>query len=164
MIQKKVSMLGSFSVGKTSLVRRYVHSIFSEQYKTTIGVKIDKREVEVGDKTVNLVLWDIHGDDEFQPIRPAVLRGTAGFLLVIDPTRPATLEVARELVERFRKELGDVPFLALLNKCDLETDWAIPPEELEALAADGWVLRKTSAKSGFGVEEAFLELATLTLQ
>ncbi len=152
-------MLGSFSVGKTSLVKRYVHSIFSDEYKTTIGVKIDKRVVQLESQEVNLVIWDIHGDDEFQRIRTSFLRGTAGYFMVVDPTRPATIEVAKELRERMSDTLGDVPCLTLLNKADLEAQWEVSPEELEALEEEGWTLRRTSAKSGMGVEEAFLELA-----
>jgi small GTP-binding protein len=152
-------MLGSFSVGKTSLVRRYVDSIFSEQYKTTIGVKIDKKVVEVGGKEVNLLLWDLHGDDEFQRIRPALLRGTHGFFLVVDPTRSASLEVARELEERLKEQVGDCPFLVLLNKCDLEAEWEISPEEIASMSEEGWRVQRTSAKTGQGVEEAFLSLA-----
>jgi len=66
MIKKKIVMLGSFAVGKTSLVQRFVNSIFSEKYLTTIGVKIDQKIVNVNDKEVNLLLWDIHGEDDYQ--------------------------------------------------------------------------------------------------
>ena len=61
MLQKKICMLGGFSVGKTSLVRRFVQSIFSETYLTTVGVKIDKKSVELPGKTVDLILWDLAG-------------------------------------------------------------------------------------------------------
>lgn len=60
-LQKKICMLGGFSVGKTSLVRRYVHSVFSDAYLTTVGVKIDKKIVTLPDRTVNLILWDLAG-------------------------------------------------------------------------------------------------------
>ena len=63
MIQKKVCMLGGFAVGKTSLVSRFVSSIFSEKYLTTVGVKIDKKTVAADGKEVSLVLWDINGQD-----------------------------------------------------------------------------------------------------
>ena len=64
MLQKKICMLGGFSVGKTSLVRRFVKSIFSETYLTTVGVKIDKKSVALPDKTVDLILWDLAGEDD----------------------------------------------------------------------------------------------------
>ena len=60
-------MLGAFGVGKTSLVRRYVESIFSDTYLTTVGVKIDKKTLNVGDEPVTLILWDIAGEDESRP-------------------------------------------------------------------------------------------------
>src|SRR5208283_3569574 len=59
MLQKKICMLGAYAVGKTSLVRRFVESIFDEKYHTTLGVKIDKCEVEIGDIHLTLVLWDL---------------------------------------------------------------------------------------------------------
>src|SRR6266700_2212374 len=58
-VQKKICMLGGFSVGKTSLVKRYVQSVFSEAYLTTVGVKIDKKTVTLGDRVVHLILWDL---------------------------------------------------------------------------------------------------------
>jgi GTPase SAR1 family protein len=62
-LQKKICMLGGFSVGKTSLVKRFVESVFSEAYLTTVGVKIDKKAVDLGDRAVNLILWDVAGED-----------------------------------------------------------------------------------------------------
>ena len=82
MLQKKVCMLGSFAVGKTSLVRRFVESIYSDVYQTTVGVKIDKKNVQVNEKEVSLVLWDIYGEDDYQKMRWTYLRGASGYLLV----------------------------------------------------------------------------------
>ena len=62
-LQKKICMLGGFSVGKTSLVKRFVASVFSEAYLTTVGVKIDKKTVHLGERAVNLILWDVAGED-----------------------------------------------------------------------------------------------------
>ena len=76
-LQKKICMLGASGVGKTSLVRRFVQSIYSEKYHTTIGVKIDKKTVKAGDTEVNLLLWDLQGEDDTFKIRPAFLRGAS---------------------------------------------------------------------------------------
>ena len=91
-------MLGSFAVGKTSLVRRYVDSIFSENYVTTIGVKIDKKQISANDTELALILWDVYGDDNYQSVLPSYLRGLAAYILVIDPSRPATFESAKKLL------------------------------------------------------------------
>lgn len=164
MIQKKICMLGAFAVGKTSLVAQYVHSVFSEKYLTTIGVKIDRKEVKVNDDDVSLMLWDIHGEDEFQKVRASYLRGTAGYLLVVDPTRPDTLETVIKLHALAESTVGSCPFLVLLNKSDIESDWKIDPARFKELEERGWLLRKTSAKLDENVEESFHELASLVLQ
>lgn len=95
--QKKVCMLGAFSVGKTSLVKRFVQSIFSETYLTTVGVKIDKKNVVLSDRIVTLILWDLAGEDDIASLRMSYLRGSAGYVLVADGTRPSTLEIALSL-------------------------------------------------------------------
>lgn len=162
MIQKKICMLGAFSVGKTSLVRRYVSSVFSDAYLTTVGVKIDKRVIDLDGREVTLILWDIAGEDDVSTVRMSYLRGSAGFVLVADGTRARTLDVARSLQSRVRAELGEVPFTLLVNKSDLAEQWTIADAELDALRAAGWSVRRTSAKSGDGVEDAFRELALRT--
>jgi small GTP-binding protein len=159
MLQKKICLLGAFGVGKTSLVRRFVDTIFSDTYLTTVGVKIDKKVLTVGAEELALILWDIAGEDEVAAVRVTYLRGAAGYLLVVDGTRPETLDTAESIQRRIVAELGQVPFFVLLNKSDLVEDWALSPERIEALEAEGWTFRRTSAKTGIGVEEAFQELA-----
>ena len=100
MIQKKICMLGGFGVGKTSLVSRFVTSIFSDTYLPTIGVKIDKKSIGVDAHEMTLMLWDIYGQDEFQTVRDSYLRGASGYLLVADGTRHATLETAAALQQK----------------------------------------------------------------
>jgi small GTP-binding protein len=152
-------MLGGFGVGKTSLVRRYVQSMFSDTYLTTVGVKIDKKTVTVGEQEMILLLWDIAGEDDVSPIRMSYLRGAAGYLLVADGTRAETLEVAKSIQGRVASEIGPVPFLVLLNKADLQDSWDIPQQSFAMLETAGWGTLRTSAKTGQGVEEAFQELA-----
>ena len=159
MLQKKVCVLGAFGVGKTSLVRRYVESIFSDTYLTTVGVKIDKKTLTVGGAPVTLVLWDIAGEDDVNAIRMTYVRGAAGYFLVVDGTRAETLEVARSIQERVTKEIGAIPFLLLLNKADLQENWELSTQLVEALQAAGWAIVRTSAKTGDSVEDAFQELA-----
>jgi small GTP-binding protein len=159
MLSKKVCMLGSFSVGKSSLVRQFIESIFSEAYHTTIGVKVDKKVVRVGEEDVTLVLWDIHGDDVFQRLQMSYVRGMSGYLLVVDGTRRQTLEDALGVSERVAKEIGKIPAVLVLNKCDLVAEWEIEADREAKLAQDGWTVIRTSAKTGDSVEKAFSHLA-----
>jgi small GTP-binding protein len=157
-LQKKICLLGAFGVGKTSLTQRYVSSIFSDKYLTTVGVKIDKKTLDVGQTPVSLVIWDIAGEDEVSAVRTSYLRGAAGYLLVVDVTRAQTLDVARHIQARVATEIGDIPFLCLLNKIDIEP-WDITEASIEGVRQAGWTVERTSAKTGTGVEEAFAELA-----
>jgi small GTP-binding protein len=159
MLQKKICMLGSFAVGKTSLVRRFVESIYSGVYQTTVGVKVDKKNMQVDGKDVSLVLWDIYGEDDYQKMRWTYLRGASGYLLVADGTRKATLDKALQLEQRVREEVGVVPFVFLINKCDLSQDWEVDPDFESQLPAKNWDVLRSSAKTGEGVEEAFAVLA-----
>jgi small GTP-binding protein len=161
-VQKKICMLGGFSVGKTSLVKRYVHSVFSETYLTTVGVKIDKKTVTLPDRTVNLILWDLAGEDDISSLRMTNVRGAAGYVLVADGTRPSTLDVALSLRQRVETDFGPLPFVLLLNKSDLKEQWAIPDSDVEALRQNGWWVQPSSARTGEGVEDAFTDLAVRT--
>lgn len=164
LLQKKICMLGGFAVGKTSLVGRYVSSTYSDKYQTTVGVKVDKKLVTVGDAEVMMVLWDVQGEDGVQKMQKTYLRGSAGYVMVVDGTRGPTLDVA-EKVQQFAEELlGPVPFVVFINKSDLEDQWDLDENAMRRLAQKGWYLFKTSAKSGVGVEEAFLTLARKMLE
>lgn len=155
MIKKKICMLGSFAVGKTSLVSRYVHSIFSEKYHTTVGVKIDKKVVRHGNQDVMLMLWDLAGEDEFCRLRESYLRGSSGYLVVVDGTRPATLDRALTVNRKAETVVSGVPRVLVVNKHDLLDEWEIDQRRLDALGKEGWTVLKTSAKTGEQVEELF---------
>lgn len=158
-LQKKICMLGAFASGKTSLVARYVRSIFSEEYHSTIGVKIDRKTVVApSGREVDLMLWDIAGEDEFVTVKASYVRGSAGYLLVVDGTRPTTVHAAWALRERVRREVGTIPYLLLLNKCDLIDQWVLEDAEVEALSKDAMATFRTSAKTGECVEQAFAAL------
>lgn len=164
MLQKKVCLLGAFSVGKTSLARRFVHKLFSEKYLTTIGVKIDRKVVAVGERSISLVLWDIQGEDQFAHILPTYIKGASGCLLVADGTRKDTIAKALDLAGRVCSIVGEVPSLLIVNKADLKNEWELSAEDIESLRRQGWTLIETSAKDGLGVEDAFLTLADRMLR
>jgi|SRR5579862_4186696 len=158
MLQKKICMLGSFSVGKTSLVKRFVESIFSDRYLTSVGVKIDKKVISSGGEEMTLMLWDLYGEDEYQKIRMSYLRGAHGYLLVADGTRPETLDVALAIQREAEKNFGPVPFVIAINKSDLAREWEISAEREAELTGSGRTVIRTSAKTGEGVEQLFESL------
>ncbi len=164
MIQKKICMVGAFGVGKTSLVSRYVHSIFSEKYQTTVGVKIDKKMVTTPRGDVTLVLWDLAGEDALTTVRPAHLRGSSGVILVVDGSRRKTLDAALDLHSRVIQAAGSIPFVCVINKADLRDSWEVQQTEISELASRGWTVIETSAKTGAAVEQMFQTLTNAMMQ
>jgi len=158
-IKMKVCMLGAFAVGKTSLVQRFVNSMFSEKYKTTLGVKIDKKQMVIDNQDIDMILWDLAGEDEFMKVRSSYLRGSSGAILVADGTRPETLETAVELNHKVNREVGYIPFLMLINKSDLKENWLLHQERIDQLKEQGWDIIEVSALDSDNVEYAFQKLA-----
>ncbi len=163
MIKKKIAMLGAFAVGKTSLVQQYVNSIFSEKYQTTIGVKIDQKQLIIDGQDITLMLWDLYGDDDFMKMKPTYLIGASGYLLVADGTRSETIDVAIQLQAMAAATTNNAPFILLINKSDLDETWEIAPETLLRLQQRGWQVLLTSAKKDLMVDEAFEKLAKMML-
>jgi small GTP-binding protein len=157
----KVCMVGAFGVGKTSLVRRFVHQQFDERYHTTLGVKIDTRVVDTSKEPIKFVLWDMEGADPFSTDKRSMTRiqsymkGAHGLILVADGTRPNTVETALGLYHDFCRNYNEVPAVLLANKADLTTQWRFD----ESVLPDSLNRHQTSAMSGDNIEIAFLALA-----
>jgi small GTP-binding protein len=156
MISKKVAMLGMWGVGKTSLVQRFVNSIYDDKYISTIGVKVDKKVVAVNGSDINLMLWDVAGAEDHFNVPLHYIKGSSGYLLVIDGTRRASLDTAVDLIGLVKEGVGDIPYVAVVNKSDLS--WELSEDEIsQALGDTAWF--SSSAKTGENVELAFQRLA-----
>lgn len=160
----KICFLGDSSVGKTSLIRKYVYDVFDDSYLMTMGTKVTKKNIIVDmpghNKKFNVtfMIWDIIGDIHFRGLlHHSYLHGAAGALLVCDITRPETLESLNTWVESLQIEGdGNIPMVFMGNKCDLRGGQKLNGEEIQSLAdvySSLWLL--TSAKTGQNVEEAF---------
>ena len=158
----KVCIVGAFGVGKTSLVRRYVHQQFDESYHTTLGVKIDTRIVDTIETPIKLVLWDMEGADPFEKDkRPlarihSYMKGAHGLILVADGTRPSTVKTALSLYHDFCREYQYVPAIMLANKADITDEWRFD----ESVIPDNLTLYQTSALNGQNIEAAFTTMGT----
>jgi small GTP-binding protein len=151
-------MLGATGVGKTSLVRRFVESLFSERYLATIGVKIDRRLVELDGDQVSLLLWDLQGEDEFARVRLSYLRGASGLIYVADGTRPETLDTARSIQTGAIQSFGAIPSILFVNKCDLAGSSSADEATVAARGPVGVDVFRSSAKEGTNVEAGFERL------
>ena len=158
-------MVGDFAVGKTSVIERFVNNQFSEKYLTTVGVKIDTKEVVLAkrDISVKLIIWDVAGAEEFGAKEFAYLRGASGLMFVADGTREQTLTSAQNMRKQITGQYGLQPAVLLLNKCDLAGMWRIEDEKIEALKSNFDEVYRTSAKTGDNVEIALTTLAGLVV-
>jgi len=164
LIQKKVVLLGASGVGKTSLVRQFVESLFDERYLTTIGVKVDKKRIDLDGEDVTLMLWDIAGAEEHFSFPSTYVRGAAGYILVVDGTRSETLDTASAIVDQVLRDVGPLPCVVAANKADLADSWRVTPAALDALREkSSATVLETSAKTGAGVEDAFQALTRAML-
>ncbi|MBT8262053.1 MAG: GTP-binding protein [Bacteroidia bacterium] len=157
---KKIVLLGHFGVGKTSLVRRYIDSAFSEDYLVTVGVHVKKKEVIVNDEPVTLIIWDIEGNNSIEKARSSYLLGTQGFIYVFDITRQETYESIEEEMAFLQEHHDQVPVCLVGNKSDLFTD-EFTKEFFKDPEFESCYF--TSAKTGDNVEALFLDLAKRTL-
>lgn len=165
-------MVGDTSVGKTSLIRRFVIDVFDDKYIATIGAKVTKKDIqyELPDKTVylTLMMWDILGQKEYKKMRVQGLGGAHGVILVSDLSRPETIKSAEDFwLPEVYETCPNAPIMMVGNKCDaLGPGYPSSPasSELGMLAGKAetpFIL--CSAKTGKNVEECFKKIGELML-
>ena len=154
MVQKKICLLGPTGVGKTSLVKQFVEGIFSDKYLTTIGVKVDKHQLELPQGSVQFMLWDIEGIDRYCGFNPKYLRGASAYIIVVDQTRAQSLIEGMEIFQMARDNCDALPVLAI-NKADLAVQWHWSEEEIQQQREQFSQCFDTSAKTGQNVNEMF---------
>ncbi len=164
-ITKKICLLGDFSVGKTSLIRRFVEGKFSDNYLSTVGVKISRKSLKVKKETelfeVHLLVWDLEGHTKFKSITPSYLKGSRGAIIVADLTRADTLNGLDKHIELFLEINPDATIAIALNKADLIQEERLNKlMELYGKSDRCQVVNtyQTSAKTGKNVDNIFQEL------
>jgi small GTP-binding protein len=167
-ISKKICLIGDFGVGKTSLIRRFVEGQFSDQYLSTVGVKISRKLVQVSDKItgniqpLQLIIWDIEGSNKFKAIAPSYFQGAKGVVIVGDLTVKETLNHLLEHIQNFLAVSPKSQIIIALNKSDLiEIEYLENIRKLYQFSEENHVLATyiTSAKTGDQVDEIFQVLA-----
>ena len=152
MISTKVMLTGSFGVGKTSLFQKFIFNKFSERYLTTIGVVVNKKEINVDGEGLNILLWDVAGEVSQDKVPHSYLLGTSGIIYVFDLSRPMTFANLESDIAYLRSKVPGVKIKIVGNKVDLVTqDQLAEIQEQLAIPFD----ITTSAKTGENVEDLF---------
>ncbi|MHA2127638.1 MAG: Rab family GTPase [Promethearchaeota archaeon] len=155
----KICLMGEGSVGKTSLVYRFVENKFREDYKSTLGVNMIQKYLEIDGRSISTTIWDMGGQESFKNLRKIYLEGSSGALVIFDLTNKESFERLGSWIQDFRGQQGDKSFCLIGNKVDLKDQIVVSEEEARLLAKKHGVnLILTSAKTGENVEKAFINL------
>ena len=161
----KTIVVGSGGVGKTFLIRRFAEGIFLETYVPTLDVDFAAKEVQLGDQTIKLVLFDTGDQELFGRLRPYYYRGANDVLVCYNITAKATFEALEGWLNEVSLHVGTISHLLVGTKADLADHREVPRAHAEAYAQEkGLHYIETSAKTGQGVEQMFLSLARMILR
>lgn len=163
-VSRKIVVVGPFSVGKTSLVRRQIEDRFEAEYRATLGVACFTKTVPLaGGAVMKQIIWDVEGGQAKGPVFKSYLRGAAAALLVADLSRPETFEELADYWGDLQATCPGVPMAVALNKADLvgPADQAAAVEQIGRRF--GELVQPTSAATGQAVEDLFLALGQRTL-
>lgn len=159
MFAYKIVMVGDFGVGKTSLVKRFVDNSFSEEYLSSIGVSMSKKQLQsTSGIQSTMILWDIEGATEYKPIFKQYLMGAKAFIIVADLTRPETIHSIEKHIQLCLESSKDAVICIALNKSDLEVRVKKELDAIQKLSENIISIRSTSAKNGDDVTTIFNEI------
>lgn len=156
----KIVVCGDPGVGKTSTILRLTDNAFMRTYVPTLGVSISERLMNIGDKHINLILWDIAGQSKFEIMRRHFYKGTDAVILIFDLTNPISFESVSNWFNDIKKYEKDVTGLIFGNKEDLVEQRKIQTEEALKIAETlNLEYIETSALTGKNIEQSFYKLA-----
>ncbi|XP_076759208.1 RAS oncogene family member Rab32 isoform X2 [Xylocopa sonorina] len=169
----KILVIGELGVGKTSIIKRYVHQFFSQHYRATIGVDFALKVLNWDPHTfIRLQLWDIAGQERFGNMTRVYYKEAVGAFIVFDVTRSATLDAVvkwkQDLDSKVQLPDGSpIPCVLLANKCDQQKEGLVnTPTKMDEYCKEknfaGWF--ETSAKENINIEEAARFLVNKILQ
>jgi small GTP-binding protein len=163
-LKRKVCLLGVSGVGKSSLVRRFVEDRFDREQNPSIAMSIFSGTVELGDVSLEMMLWDPAGADTGAQYNRSFISGASGLIFVVDATKPQTLDHLLEAQAKERGFIGSRPAILVVNKTDLTGDFALSKAQIDAASKLDWRLIQASAKTGDNVSQVFTKLAELMLE
>ncbi|EPX74734.1 GTPase Ryh1 [Schizosaccharomyces octosporus yFS286] len=159
----KLVFLGEQSVGKTSLITRFMYDQFDNTYQATIGIDFLSKTMYLEDRTVRLQLWDTAGQERFRSLIPSYIRDSSVAIIVYDITNHNSFVNTEKWIEDVRAERGDDVIIVLVgNKTDLSDKRQVSQEEGEKKASELKIMHmETSAKAGYNVKQLFRKIAQM---
>ncbi|KAI3648196.1 hypothetical protein MP228_006050 [Amoeboaphelidium protococcarum] len=163
-IDAKIVIVGSASVGKSSIAKRFVRNEYSGDRVATIGAALLTKTLNLQGNIINMQIWDTAGQEQYRSLTPLYYRNAMGAIAVFDASKPDTITDLRYWLRQLA--IYRIPLVSIVgNKCDLidsdqQQDIVKGAKECLRLEEDQKI-HFTSALTGEGVEEIFLTLAQL---
>ena len=156
----KILILGDSFVGKTNILKRFIHNEFDSTTKETVGVEFDSKNYNFGEKTIKAQIWDTAGQERYRSVTKAYYKGAKGALLVYDISRRITFEnIDNWLIDLRTNGDKDILIILIGNKSDLNSKREVNKDEAETKAEQyNIAFLETSAKNGDNIDKAFSEL------
>ena len=148
--------LGESSVGKSSIINRYVENNFDYNFVSTLGVDFRKKNININGEDIRLKIWDTAGQEKFRSIQKQYYRNSDGILLVFDVTKFDTFNVLEEWINSIKNQTSnDIIVVLVGNKIDLNNK-VISDDEIKNFANDNkFKYFLTSAATGKNINEVF---------
>lgn len=168
--QFKIVIVGDYGVGKSTLISKFVENKFRDEYIPTLGVNISRKSLDVNDSHVDLMIWDIAGQDQFLTVRQRFYQESEGYFIVFDTTRKSSLDHIGRWYREVLKYTGTTttPFIIVANKIDLKDEVVVDDDEIISTLIENEMnvkmIIKTSAKDGINVDDAFETLGKTILK
>ena len=168
--QFKIVIVGDYSVGKSTLISKFVENRFRDQYIPTLGVNISRKSLDINDSHIDLMIWDIAGQDQFLTVRQRFYQESEGYFIVFDTTRKSSLDHIGRWYREVLKytKTNTTPFVIVANKIDLKDDIVCNDDEIISTLIENEMevkmIIKTSAKDGSNVDFAFETLGKTILK
>ncbi|RZC64439.1 hypothetical protein C5167_008128 [Papaver somniferum] len=158
----KIVLIGDSAVGKSQILSRFARNEFSLDSKATIGVEFQTRTLVIQHKSVKAQIWDTAGQERYRAVTSAYYRGAVGAMLVYDITKRQSFDHIPRWLEELRGHADkNIVIILIGNKCDLESQRAVPTEDAKEFAQkEGLFFLETSALEGSNVETSFSTVLT----
>ena len=164
----KIVLVGDYGVGKSTSIHRFVEDKFRANYVPTLGVQITKKSFEIDEHSIDLMIWDVAGQDRYLMVRQRFYDGAQGILMLYDITRKSSLDNIKRWHKEVIKHTGSIPVILIGNKIDLEDKREVYEDDVNGILQENNIDVKlkieTSAKEGLKTEKAFLFLVNYLIE
>ena len=157
----KIVLIGNISVGKSSIIKRFVNNEFDEEYVCTIGTELSKKSLLVSqNKMLELFIWDTCGQEKYRSITRQYYAKAHTILLVFDLTSEKAFDDLQSWYEEALEYINDAKcmFFLLGNKSDLKEEIKINEEDIRAFMKKNQKIKQyfeVSALNGHNIDLSF---------